>query len=402
MIMSKPVLLFYCQHSLGMGHLMRACHLVRQLTREFRVVFLNGGPIPEGVPMPAEAEIVNLPPLGMDEDSALISRDGNISVEQAQAERKALILALLEAHKPAAVVIELFPFGRKKFAFELLPLLKTIQRMDAGRRPRVLCSLRDIIVGGRKDQLRHDNRAAWLINRYFDGVLLHSDPAFARLEESFHPSLPLRKPLLYTGFVAPEAQSTDEPQGTRQVLISAGGGIVGGGLYNAAIDAHALLWPELALPMTIVAGPFLPEEEWRSLQQRAAGIAGLTLLRSVPKLGALMREFSCSVSQCGYNTAMDLMQAGIPALVVPFSEGDKDEQMNRARRLEQLGLLRVLEAGLLCPGALATEIRRLQTFRPATSALNFNGAEDSLRLVRHLVNTGAEEAANQTETSCAA
>ena len=38
-------------------------------------------------------------------------------------------------------------------------------------------------------------------NAYFDAVLVHADARFATLEETFHPSVPLRVPVHYTGFV---------------------------------------------------------------------------------------------------------------------------------------------------------------------------------------------------------
>lgn len=52
--MKKPTLLFYCQHSLGMGHLVRSFAVARALTVEFEVVFLNGSLMPAGFPIPPE------------------------------------------------------------------------------------------------------------------------------------------------------------------------------------------------------------------------------------------------------------------------------------------------------------------------------------------------------------
>ena len=48
-----------------------------------------------------------------------------------------------------------------------------------------------------------------------------------------------------------------------------------------------------------------------------------------------------SISQCGYNTALDLLRTRVPALVVPYATPEEDEQTRRARRLEQLGVLKV-------------------------------------------------------------
>jgi hypothetical protein len=83
------------------------------------------------------------------------------------------------ATRPAVLLVELFPFGRKKFAGEILPLIRAARR-QAGGPARVVCSLRDILVDARPDQQHHDNRARWLADRYFDAVLVHADPAFAR------------------------------------------------------------------------------------------------------------------------------------------------------------------------------------------------------------------------------
>ena len=57
---NQPSLLFYCQHSLGMGHLVRSLALAAGLARSFRVVFLNGGPLPDGMQPPLGVEIVAL------------------------------------------------------------------------------------------------------------------------------------------------------------------------------------------------------------------------------------------------------------------------------------------------------------------------------------------------------
>ncbi len=117
---ARPRLLFYCQHSLGMGHLIRSFSIVDGLANHFDVVFLNGGPLPEGQKPPQKIEIINLPPLGFDAEMQLLSRDSNHSVAQAQRLRLEIMRKALRSVKPEVLLIELFPFGRKKFAAELI------------------------------------------------------------------------------------------------------------------------------------------------------------------------------------------------------------------------------------------------------------------------------------------
>ena len=379
---ARPVLMLYCQHSLGMGHLVRSFALAQSLARAFRVLFINGGPLPRGLRPPDAVELVDLPPLGMGEDSQLISRDPRYTVAEAKALRRHRLLQLLGLHRPAVLLIELFPFGRKKFAYELLPLLEGARALDA-RRPLVFCSLRDILVGSRRDQQRHDDRAARTVNRHFDAVLVHADPRFARLEETFHPSIALQAPVLHTGFVSLDATPVQATCQGGGVLVSAGGGIVGMPLFLAALGAQPVLWREDRLPMTLVAGPFLPGPDWERLQALAAGREGLTLLRCVSDMRSELARHALSVSQCGYNTTMDLLACATRALVVPYAAGREDEQRNRAHRLEDLGLIRTLDPQRLDSGVLLGAIRALRGFSPRRCALDTDGARHTTELIAH-------------------
>lgn len=381
---TKPVVLFYCQHSLGMGHLVRALTLADELAKTFDVVFLNGGRLPEHTPPPNNLTVINLPPLGMADDNQLYSQDERFSVAEAQGLRKKIILAALADYQPQVILIELFPFGRKKFAGELLPLLKAAKRMSPNN-PLVICSLRDIMVNARKDQARHDNRARWLVDRYFDSVLVHADPRFAKLAESFKPSRPLITPVSYTGFILPKSNVAYEAKRQRRLLVSAGGGMVGAPLFKIAVVAQAKLWDKLQLPMTVVAGPFLPESDWLDLQATAAGCPGLTLHRHVPDMAQLLATHSVSVSQCGYNTVMDLLKSGISALVVPFAQGQEDEQSNRADRLSKLGLLQTINLDDLTVEKFITEIEKLLVFIPNNATLDLAGATRSVKLIEDML-----------------
>ena len=382
--MPEPAVLFYCQHVLGMGHLVRSLALARTLARRFRVVFLNGGAVPRGLPRPPRVEFVDLPPLGFDPTGRLVSRDPRRSVDAAQRERRETILRTFARVRPRAVVVELFPFGRKKFAEELLPLFDETRALGA-RRPLVVSSLRDILTTGRRDQARHDERACLLANRYLDAILVHADPRFARLEESFRPAEPLRVPVFYTGFVVADADRGRDARRARRLVVSAGGGLVGGPLFRAALEAHELLWRRERLPTRVVAGPFLPAAEWRALERQASKLAGLELRRTVPDLVAELRRATASLSQCGYNTALDIVRARVSALVVPFSEAGKDEQWVRARSLERLGAVRVLEPEQLDGPRLAAEIRALLDFRPSPVALDLGGAARTVAILQRML-----------------
>ena len=378
--MRRPGLLLYCQHSLGLGHAVRSFALAAALTERFRVVLACGGE-PAGLTPHDEVKLVELPAVRASTDGALVT-SGTASLDDARRRRRRLLLETFRSLRPAAVVVELFPFGRRRFADELVPLLEAAD--STLPRPVVVSSVRDILVGRGPDQRAHDTISCVLANRYLDAVLVHSDPRFARLEESFRPGIALRAPVRHTGFVVPEAaeRTAAPPQETR-VVVSAGGGLVGAPLLRAALEARPLLPPEVRLD--VIAGPFLPDDDWRALRQAAGSLEGVELQRFAPDLGERLRSATASVSQCGYNTALDLLRAGIPALVVPFAEGREDEQTRRAARLEHWGALRVLPPHRLSPAALAHEILALLDFRPRRIELDFAGADSSTELLAKLV-----------------
>jgi predicted glycosyltransferase len=375
-----PTLLFYCQHSLGIGHLTRSFALATALAQRFRVVFLNGGRLPPGVRVPSEIERIDLPPLGMDDGHTVVSRDAGLDVAAARAERRRLIDAAVVSSRPDVLLVELFPFGRKKFAAEILPMIRAARAQPGGAL--VACSLRDILVDARPDQQHHDDRARWLTDRYFDAVLVHSDSAFARLETSFKPTRPMRTAVFHSGFVVPARELMASSVRGEHLLVSAGGGIVGDALFRCALAARALL--AQPLPMRIIAGPFLPEPHWQALQRQAEAMPGVELVRHVSDMVLEMRAARASLSQCGYNTALDLVVSGVPALVVPYQTATENEQSQRAERLAALGAMLQLGADTLCPDTLAAAIERLLAFKPQLAALALDGAERSASILAQL------------------
>lgn len=385
---TRKTVLFHCQHSMGMGHLVRSLTLAKTLANRFRVVLLNGGELPHGMTFPPELEVVHLPPIGQLIDHSLYSIDPEITLEQAQEIRLHQIMKIFTEYRPDMLFIELFPFGRKKFVGELLPLLEAANALGENA-PVTACSLRDILVGNRKDQAQHENRAALLANRYFDAVLSHADPDFAQLEETFQPQIPLKTPVFYTGFVLPkqEIQPVDfsEIKQSNTVVVSAGGGRFGYDIFRNAATIAPALGQHFGLTVNIITGPFLPDEEFIELKKFSAEIANLDVIKFVPNLHKELCAARASISQCGYNTTMDLLQSKVPSLVIPFSEGEEDEQLIRAQRLAKLGQLQYLIPQELTPESLFSAVKKLLNFQPGSTSLNLNGAEKTGEILEQLV-----------------
>jgi predicted glycosyltransferase len=377
--------LFYVQHLLGIGHLQRALVIARALARGgLRVVLASGG-----MPVPGMdaggARFVQLPPLRARDESfsELVDETGRPVDESWKAARAGRLRALYDEVRPAVLMTELFPFGRRQMRFELLPLLEAARA--SAPRPRIVCSLRDVLVAPDRG-----DKARWMIEvfaRSYDLALVHGDPTFLPLERSFPAACEIADRIRYTGYVVepqPALPAAGAGPDGREVVVSAGGGAVAGPLIEAALAARSRS-PLAAAPWRILLGPGAGTadlEAWR----RAAP-PGIAVEPFRPDFRALLSKARLSISQAGYNTVLEVLAAGVPAVVVPFAGGRETEQDLRARLLAERGLLVRVEEAALSPAALARGIERALDRAPdaAAPALRTDGAAETARLVAGLV-----------------
>lgn len=388
---SMKKIMFYCQHVLGMGHFIRAMEITRGL-RNFKIRFLNGGEIVSGFACPPWVEVVHLPAVKPDADLKYIEPvDASRSLDELKESRKRALLFEFERFKPDLLIIELFPFARRQFVFELLPLLARIRHR--GRSTKVVCSVRDILVS-QPDQAQHEEWVCTLLNRYFDLILVHSDPNFQRLEETFSRALDISTEIRYTGYVVQSAEADlsgmDDTDVVRQVgesiiVVSIGGGRVGYELLACAVEASGILGEVQPHRIVVFTGPFLPEERFWELKRMVELRPNITLRRYTHRFLSYLKQADLSISMAGYNTCMNLLTTGCRALVLPFATPGNDEQTIRANKLEALGVLNVIRPHELRPDALAHKILACLKTKPASHTLNLRGVENTATFLTELV-----------------
>lgn len=383
MSLPGPRLLFHVQHLLGIGHVRRAAALARGLCEGgFRVTVAAGGAAVPGIDFGA-AEVVALPAAHVADGgfTTILDAAGRPVDDSWWAARRAALLALFQSRQPQVLLIELFPFGRRAFHRELLPLLEAAER--AVPRPAILCSLRDILVDKGRPERAAETVA--LVRRHFDRVLVHGDPRLATLELSFPAAREIADRIAYTGYVVERrpVPAPSEVEGAGEVLVSVGGGAVGAGLLRAALAARPLC-RLAARPWRLVTGPNLPAAELAAI--RAAAGAGVVVEIFRSDLAQLFAGCAVSVSQGGYNTVMELIAARARAVVVPFAAPGESEQTRRAGLLAARGLITLVEPAALSPAVLAAAIdAAAERPRPAPDAIDLDGAAHSARLIRALV-----------------
>jgi predicted glycosyltransferase len=344
--------MIYVQHLLGIGHLMRARLLAEALAMKGFDVHLVTGGMPIGGRLPRGVRTIQLPPVRVSDASFTPLRDAQFEpIDDAYRERRRrLLLDVYERARPAAVLFETFPFGRRSLRFELFPLLEHIEATRP--RPLVVASIREILQVQAKRE-REREMLDWAA-RWFDAILVHGDPRFARFEDTFSFADALTPPVHYTGFVLGDPVQTTSGEPMRnEIVVSAGGGGVGIELLATALAAQQhsrfghLTW-------RVLAGPNIPEAGMERLR-RASG-ANAVVERSRVDFAALLRRAFVSISQAGYNTTMDVVTSGARPVVVPFTGNGETEQRARGARLAEFGHAVVVDDRALTPQALAAAV----------------------------------------------
>jgi predicted glycosyltransferase len=372
--MTAPRFFFYVQHLLGIGHLKRAAAVARALVEAGASVDLVLGGAPVSGIAPTGARVVQLPPaIASDAQfTNLLDQAGNQVDDSWKARRKQALLSAFEESKPDIVLLEMYPFGRRQFRFELLPLLDRVAGLFP--KPLVAVSVRDILVDkGRMDRARE---AADIVKKHVDQVLVHGDPSLARLDLTFPLTRDIADRVIYTGFVVerPIAADPFADRADGEILVSAGGGAVGFPLLAAAIRAKRMT-RHRQRRWRIVTGANLPAAQRQELDSLAAGDPGIAIEGFRADFGTLLAACHLSVSQGGYNTVMELIATRCPSVVVPFAEGGESEQTLRARMLMERQVLSMVDPEFLTAGTLAAAIDAARP--PAELALNLDGARQS-------------------------
>jgi len=374
--------LLYVQHLLGIGHLRRSAIIARACAAAGLDVMLVSG----GTPVPGlelgEARLVQLPPTVATDASfkVLVDEDGRPVDDAWKARRRDRLLDLWRRFQPHALVTELYPFGRRLMRFELVPLLEAAT--GAARRPVIVSSARDVLQDN-DDNAPRVQKMLQAFERYFDWVLVHGDPAFIPFERSFAHAARIATRTAYTGYVVDQAPADacgDDADG--EVLVSAGGGAFGAAVLETALRAR---------PATVLA-----DRLWRvraGVDPAPGSIAALRRLAAdggdrvivepnQPDFRSRLRRCALSISQAGYNTLLETLQANARAVMVPYVGRKETEQTLRARLLAERGTIDIVEEATLNPETLAAAIERaVRRPRAAQLAIDMNGAARSAALL---------------------
>jgi len=379
-VREAPVrVLFHVQHLLGVGHQVRAGAIARAMRDAGLEVHVAQGGAPGAADtQDASINVHNLPPARSADAqfSGLVTETGQPVDDAWRAARRDRLLQVFDTVAPDLLLIEGYPFARRQFRFELDPLLEA-----ARDRIPVVVSIRDILV--EKNKPGRAEEIVTVVRAGIDRILVHGDPDFVRLKQSFQLADRIAEKTFYTGYVVadPPRRSDGGDDGRDEIVVSAGGGAVGGPLLRTALAAarQPAMKP---YRWRLLLGPNLPDDDRSVLAALPENVVAEPVRDD---FRAILARAAASVSQAGYNTMMDLSAAGCRSVLVPFAGTGETEQPLRAELARQRGWARVVAEADLTPDQLAVSLSEcLAGPRPGPWPLDRGGAVRTAALVKEV------------------
>jgi predicted glycosyltransferase len=323
-----------------------------------------------------------------------------------QRQRDDVILAALQEKPAHAVIVEFWPFSRRR---EFSSTIDRISRLSQGKlgRPLIFSSSRDILETANSMEksegqiLKEGRKTVELIQKYVDRVFIHGDRHVARLEQEFPFWKQISTKTEYTGYVV-ESSARPHPQQKRYkvVVVSVGSGSAGLGLIQAAARARPLTTLR-KLNWLFILGPRMQKEDRdkarscvEQVMQANARLVGKTeIYDHRPDLPQLLKTSEFSISLGGYNTTLEMLLSEVPGVLVPKFVERKGrnpwtdmEQKLRLIRLAKKNFVHMAYPNTACKAeSFSGLINRAVRERNARSRLDMNGAEKTARQVQHYI-----------------
>ena len=354
--------LIYSHDTFGLGHLRRCRAIAHELVGRFKgisVLILSGSPVIGSFEFRARVDFVRIPGVIKLKDGSYTSLGLHIDLDQTMAMREAIIRQTAEVFAPDLFLVDKEPLGLEG---EVKHTLKMLRQSGA----RTVLGLRDVVDGPEALRREWDRKSALpALRELYDEIWVYG------LEVFYHPlrgldlDSEIHRKTIFTGYLKrPSVEDAFARQFDKPcILISPGGGKDGEEMVELAL--RALKLRRLDVAVLVVLGPFMDEEKRAQFKGRAESMPNTTVLDYHPRIENLIENAEGLITMGGYNTFCEILSFNKPAIVIPRTE-PRTEQLIRARRASELGLITMLEPGATSPANLLPLLANLTTQpRPA-------------------------------------
>jgi predicted glycosyltransferase len=334
--------LMYSHDTFGLGHLRRTraiAHALVEQHKKLSVLIISGSSIAGAYDFKARVDFIKIPSVIKLRNGDYTSLSDHIDLSETLSMRRAIIESAAINFRPNIFIADKEPRGLRG---ELDPTLPRLRAMNC----EVILGLREVLDEPAvvRDEWARTDALHWLDDCY-DRIWVYGSRDFYDPLAAIPMPVELRERIDYVGFLARTVPEHSVPREqdlpTDFILVTAGGGGDAAHLMAQTLAAKASD-PTNRRPFVLVLGPYMSLAEKTSIRQLAANLDDVYILDFDNRLEELMARATAVIAMGGYNTFCELMSFDKRALIVPRTTPRK-EQLIRARRAEEFGLLAMLD-----------------------------------------------------------
>jgi len=383
-------MVLYSHDTMGIGHMRRNLLIAQTLASPpFRasVLLIAGASEASAFGFPSGVDCLTLPSLRKESNGHYQSRRLRMETKQLIQLRAKAIAAALDEFAPDVFVVDKVPRGALG---ELEPALQSLKRRGSTR---CILGLRDVLDDPAtviREWAEEKNEDA--VREFYDAVWVYGDANVYDPVREYQLTTDVAAKVKFLGYLdqrqrtgiadseGAEVLKALSAPSDRLAMCTVGGGQDGAHLAETFAQAH---FPP-GMTGVILTGPFMPAEARRRLAAHSARNPNLRILKFVTDADLLLSRADRVVAMGGYNTVCEVLSFEKPALIVPRVK-PRLEQLIRAERLKNLGVIDVLHPDQLTPDSLTSW---LQGDRPSPRGvhkqINLNGLRNLVRSLEEL------------------
>lgn len=387
----------YSHDTMGIGHMRRNLVIAQALMRSRRVassLIVAGAREAAALSMPARVDCLTLPAFKKHRGGCYRSRCLRVPFKELVFLRARTIQAAIEAYDPDVFIVDKVPRG---VGGELELTLEALRRRG---RTRCVLGLREVLDSSSQGRCEWAEDAGDdAVDSYYDAVWVYGDPVIYDPAHEYGFSAGTASKIRYTGYFDQRVRmewaglNHEDPLARlglppgRLALCMVGGGQDGAPLATAFAEA-ALTSDVNAIVLT---GPLMSPKARHRLRRLAAGSQRLRVLEFIPEPFLLLSAADLVVAMGGYNTVTEILSFGKRALIVPRAI-PRQEQLVRAERLRELGLIDMLHPDHLTPAAISQWLGdHARPIPPVREQIDFNGLSRLPELLAGLMQTAGKK-----------
>jgi predicted glycosyltransferase len=380
--------LIYSHDTYGLGHLRRSI-LIAEGLAEARdapsVLIATGSPHAQAFDLPPRCDTLKLPAVTKSKAGHYRPRRLKIPLDDLVQVRADLLRTVARSFAPDLILVDHSPVGMQR---ELWPLFDDLRRWSV--RPALVLGLRDITDDANAVVREWHATGAWeAIERVYDRVLVYGDPVLRTTAQDLRLTERFANKLRLVGYLGrPIPATTPTKEELPSILVTAGGGGDGHRLLSGYVAFLERLHAPAEFRSILVTGPFLSRARHQEILVRCRALNHpVEVMSFTERFEDLLASAAGVVSMAGYNTVVEILSAGIPALLVPRRR-PRREQWIRAERLAALDGESVSFIEDADPAQIARFVQRVvgrRDARQARLALRMDGLPTTVNELRDLL-----------------